>query len=307
MEYLTGDRFSPEFIERRRACLEIFLRHMARHPVLQKSVSLVRFLDTSDMTSHEPIPKNKESQHLMENIGDAILNVFSRVKTKDPKFLEIKEKSKILEDVLIQIEKNHSKIFKAESIMADSYKIMGNGIASLAFMETQMANSLSSFGTRLENYSNYVKSKSLREEMEYVLYLRHYAAYCESLKEVLKARDQRQIDHEELAAWYESYSTERDRTAGGKSVGGIAGFFKDKINDFKGIDPEKARQSRVEKLTAKVNQLENAVETSQKEAEEFSEHVLKEVEIFNALKIQDFFGYLRDLTDIQIDFHQNVF
>ena len=39
VEYLTGDRFSPEFIERRRASLEIFTRHMARHPVLQKSVA----------------------------------------------------------------------------------------------------------------------------------------------------------------------------------------------------------------------------------------------------------------------------
>ena len=45
---------------------------------------------------------------------------------------------------------------------------------------------------------------------------------------------------------------------------------------------------------------------SQKEAEDFSDHVLKEVEIFNALKIQDFFGYFRDLTDIQINFHQKV-
>ena len=85
-----------------------------------------------------------------------------------------------------------------------------------------------------------------------MLYLRHYAAYCESLKEVLKARDQRQIDHEELFSFYENSRNERDRTAGGKSAGGISGFFKDKINDFKGIDPEKARHSRVEKLNAKI-------------------------------------------------------
>lgn len=136
---------------------------MARHPVLQKSVSLKRFLDTSDMSQHEPIPKNKEQSHLMENIGDVIMNAFSRVKNKDPKFLEIREKSKLLEENLIQIEKSHSKIFKAESIISQSSQVMGEGIASLAFMETQMANSLSGFGTRLENFANYVKTKALRE------------------------------------------------------------------------------------------------------------------------------------------------
>ncbi len=44
------------------------------------------------MAHHEIIPKNKEQSHLMENIGDVIMNAFSRVKNKDPKFLEIREK-----------------------------------------------------------------------------------------------------------------------------------------------------------------------------------------------------------------------
>jgi hypothetical protein len=52
--------------------------------------------------------------------------------------------------------------------------------------------------------------------------------------------------------------------------------------------------------------LENAVKVSQKESEDFSDHVLKEIEIFSALKIQDFFGYFRDLADIQIEYHQKV-
>jgi sorting nexin-4 len=58
-----------------------------------------------------------------------------------------------------------------------------------------------------------------------------------------------------LSAWFTSYTTERDRTAGGKAAGGITGFFKDKINDFKGVDPEKARQERVAKLNAKVHEV----------------------------------------------------
>lgn len=130
--------------------------------MLQKSISLKRFLDASDMST-EPIPKNKEQSHLMENIGDVIMNAFSRVKNKDPKFLEIKEKSKLLEENLLQIERNHSKIFKAETNISNSLQSMGEGVASMAFMETQMANSLSGFGNRLENFAGYLKTKALRE------------------------------------------------------------------------------------------------------------------------------------------------
>jgi sorting nexin-4 len=113
--------------------------------------------------SVEAIPRNKEQTHLIENISDVIMNAFSRVKHKDPKFLEIKERSKLLEGNLLQIERNHSKIVKAETNISLSLQSMGEGIASLAFMETQMANSLSGFGSRLENFAGYLKTKALRE------------------------------------------------------------------------------------------------------------------------------------------------
>ena len=93
------------------------------------------------------------------------------------------------------------------------------------------------------------------EDLDYLIFVREYIGYCESVKDLLKARDQKQIDNEELSAWFTSYTTERDRTAGGKAAGGITGFFKDKINDFKGVDPEKARQERVAKLNAKVHEV----------------------------------------------------
>ncbi len=113
--------------------------------------------------SQEPIPRNKEQSALIENLGDVIMNAFSRVKNKDVKFLEIKEKSKLLEENLLQIERNHSKIFKAESTISTSFTSMGQGIASLAFMETQMANSLGGIGSRLENFAGYLKTKASRE------------------------------------------------------------------------------------------------------------------------------------------------
>ena len=61
-----------------------------------------------------------------------------------------------------------------------------------------------------------------------------------------------QIDHEELERMLQTSTADRDKTrATGKSPG-ISGFFKDKMNDFKGVDPEKTRRERIEKLETEI-------------------------------------------------------
>lgn len=69
---------------------------------------------------------------------------------------------------------------------------------------------------------------------------------------MLKLRDQKQIDQEVLEQWLQKCESDRDiATHGGKSSG-IKGFIQDKINDFKGVDPEKTRLERMNKLEAKI-------------------------------------------------------
>ena len=51
--------------------------------------------------------------------------------------------------------------------------------------------------------------------------IRDYVGYCDSAKDCLKLRDQKQVDHEELSNWYATYMNERDRTAGGRATGGM--------------------------------------------------------------------------------------
>ncbi len=56
LEYLTGDRFSNEFIEKRTQELQLFLERICRHPTLQRSQLLRSFLESSewqvDMHAH---------------------------------------------------------------------------------------------------------------------------------------------------------------------------------------------------------------------------------------------------------------
>ena len=57
----------------------------------------------------------KKESHVFENIGDAILNAFTKVKKPDPKYMAIREKNDKFEQNLVNIEKVHSKLLKTQS------------------------------------------------------------------------------------------------------------------------------------------------------------------------------------------------
>ena len=122
-------------------------------------------------------------------------------------------------------------------------------------METQVSDALGSVGSSIPDYAQLIKNKNDVEDQDYISNLREYISYCQAVKDLLKLRDQKQVDHEELTNWLMNHQHDRERTVSTGKSPGIAGFFKDKINDFKGVDPEKARQIRIVKLDAKIEEV----------------------------------------------------
>lgn len=252
-EYITGDRFSPEFIEKRRISLQAYLDRLSRHPQLQHSQIVQRFLEAEQMVGVEG---QRRDSSVFDNITDVLVNAFSKVKRADEKFTEIKESIDKFEHNLFVVEKQHSRLLKSQSDLAVEFADLGGSLVSLALMETQISQQLNGLGSQLPQYSQLIKDKINAEEMNYVVNLREYMAYCHSVKEVLKLRDQKQIDHEELIQWLQGQQSDRDRAMSTGKSPGITGFFKDKLNDFKGVDPEKARQLRMVKLDAKIHEVQ---------------------------------------------------
>lgn len=178
-------------------------------------------------------------------------------------------------------------------------------------METQVTDPLVSLSVHLPKLVQIIKDK-LQFEEDYIASLKDYTSYCASIKDLLKLRDQKQIDHEELCVFLQNCENERMRC--GKGVG-ISGFIQDKINDFKGVDPEKIRNDRLLKLDAKIVeviqptflfQLKAAVLQTEKVSDTFSEEVEAEYKLFDGYKTQDFKEYLKMYVDLQIEFHEKV-
>ncbi|KAJ3056199.1 intercellular trafficking and secretion [Rhizophlyctis rosea] len=279
MEYITGDRFSPDFIEKRRLSLQIYLERVARHPTLQRSATLKKFLEPTDLQHVEPQPKAKEG--VFENISDAFINAFAKVKKQDDRFLEYKENLAKFEENLTAVEKLHTKLLRHETDLEQDLTDFENCMSTLASMETQITGPLNDFAQTIRETGSYLHDK-----------------------EVLKQRDQKQVDYEELSSYLQNHMADRERTMVGTRAGGVASFIKDKYNELRQVDQEKARQAKLERLESKITELNEAVDQSKEVSEAFSNEVAKEIEFFQAVKVADFKTFLRDYADSQLEFHE---
>ncbi|KAJ3213080.1 intercellular trafficking and secretion [Dinochytrium kinnereticum] len=304
MEYLTGDRFSPEFIEKRRVSLQVYLNRLTRHPVVQRSRVLRRFLESSELIP-DTVVKGKES-HVFENLSDALLNAFSKVRKPDERFVEFKEQLQKYEDNLSAVERLQSKMIKiqTEELELDLLEF-GNCFTTLGMMETQITGPLTDFSNIVRNICSVLHDKNYSEDIEYLSSLKEYIGYCQSVKEVLRQRDQKQVDFEELSTYLQNHITERDRTMNPqRGGGGLASFLNNKMQEFKGVDQEKARQQKLIKLASKINELQEAVEVSNEVAIAFSKEVTKEIDFFQTVKLVDWKEYTKEYSETQIAYYQ---
>lgn len=124
MEYLTGDRFSDEFIARRVADLQLFLERICRHPTLQRSQLLRSFLESTEwhveMHMHTSSAAGTSTaagsvsavdegprapQGILDTLSDTFLNAFSKIRKPDQKFEAMKDCLEKLEEGLTGVER----------------------------------------------------------------------------------------------------------------------------------------------------------------------------------------------------------
>jgi sorting nexin-4 len=190
----------------------------------------------------------------LDTLTETILNVFTKIKTPDVKFNDIKEEINQFESNLVRIEKVHLKSLQHGQEMVGVMEKLGGALGSLGHMESQLTPQLDLFSTELKEYSDLVSTKTKKEEQQYVYSLSETIAYCNAARETLGQRDQKQVDYEELQRFLDDVSRERDKISQGRHVG-FSGFLVDKLNDFKGVDPERTRIERVTKLESKMEEV----------------------------------------------------
>lgn len=131
--------------------------------------------------------------------------------------------------------------------------------------------------------------------------------YAHTFRTLLKLRDQKQLDFEELSAYLSTLVTERDRLANGYSGGqGLTSYFKDKVEALRGHDADILRQEKMRKLDKKIEDMQAAVETAHDTSLAFDEEVLREHRVFQATKRAELKELLLSLADGHIAHYERV-
>lgn len=315
MEYVRGDRFGPDFTQRRAHSLHRFLKRLTLHPVLRRATLVTIFLESSEWNAHMRLRPSRvssvseQSTSVFDNFADTFVNAFSKVHKPDKRFIEVREKADKLDEDLGHVEKIVARVARREADLETDYADLSTQFEKLVNLEPGVESPVHAFAASVESTSRGIKDLKDHTDQDYLSSLRDMEAYIVALKSLLKLREQKQLDFEGLTEYRNKAATDRDILAsshGASGLGGPGGFIRSKIEDVRGVDHEQSRRERVRKLELQIERLTREVEEAKKTTEMFDEEVVREVADFERIKAVEFRDTLGGLADAHVRFYAGV-
>ncbi|KAF4124818.1 sorting nexin-4 [Geosmithia morbida] len=340
MEYVRGDRFGSDFTSRRAHSLQRFLTRLSLHPTLRRAPILHSFLESPDWnaTMRSQLARHSNGggdmgvgsggggggggggqgggpSGVFDNFADTFINAFTKVNRPDRRFLDVKDKSDKLDEDLAHIEKVVSRVARRESDLETDMRDLAEQFQRLMALEPGVEPAVRAFAFSVEDAASGLRRLHDVTDQDYLGSLRDMQAYSLSLRQLLKAREQKQLDHEQLSEYLAKSTAERDalqaQHAGhggyaGTGVSGAGGYLRNKFEDVRGVDHEQSRRERARKLELRVDELTAEVERARATSDLFDEEVVHEVDDFERIKRIEFKTQLGGLADAHIGFYGDL-
>ncbi|KAG2237157.1 hypothetical protein INT48_004659 [Thamnidium elegans] len=293
LEYVKGDRFSADFTEKRRISLERFIQRIARHPILGKAEFFIMFLESSEFNDASSRALREGQETMMDTIGDSLLNAFSKIRKPDARFIEMKEHSDLMEQNLDMLQKTLLRTNKRYEDLCKDYQEFTASLSGLSDMEPAFQSFLIPLIAGLNEYTKHMNQLRLEDE-KWQIEIQDYMAYYHTVKDVLKLRDQKQLDFEELSDYLVSIT--EDKIKFGENSG-VASYITDKLNEVRGADADKIKRERLNKMDERVKEIQEAIDQSLHISTGFSDQIRKEDTFFNNNKSTEMYDVLKTYTD----------
>ncbi|KAI9302450.1 hypothetical protein BJ944DRAFT_269917 [Cunninghamella echinulata] len=308
LEYVKGDRFSTDFVEKRRASLERFLQRIERHPILSRSQYFIMFLESPEFNDASARALRDGQDTVIDSIGDSLLNAFAKIKKPDQQFVDMKERVDRLEENFSLLEKTLTRTNKRTEDLSRDYNELATSIKGLGQLETTFQKSLDVFADSTVQYSNNM-NKVASFDADWLSEIHDYMSYHNAMKDVLKLRDQKQLDFEELTDYLQATIREREKIMHPSKIDNgngynLTGYLTDKINEVRGADAEKIRREKILRLDDRIHELQDAIEQTNEVSNAFSDQVKKENEYFVQSNAIEMHKALQVYADAKVDFYQ---
>ncbi|RCI12692.1 hypothetical protein L249_0660 [Ophiocordyceps polyrhachis-furcata BCC 54312] len=329
IEYVRGDRFGADFTARRAHSLQRFLRRLALHPTLRRAPILHAFLESPDWNAtmrSRSARVSINSDHsgsgvgvssgaadgggggVFDNFADTFINAFTKVHKPDRRFIEVKEKSDKLDDDLGHVEKVVARVVRREADLETDLKDLAEQFQKLVALEPAVESAVHAFAASVDDTASQLRRLRDVTDQDYLGSLRDMQAYSLSLRQLLRAREQKQLDFEQLTEYLNKSTSERDglQTGSSSAASTPTAFIRAKIEDVRGVDHEQARRERLRKLELRVEELTSEVERARRTSHLFDDEVVKEVDDFERIKRAEFKAQLGGLADAHVAFYTAV-
>jgi sorting nexin-4 len=244
---------------------------------------------------------------IVDAIAESFVNTFTKVHKPDKRFIEVNERATKLTEDLANVEKVVVRVARRQGDLEQDYSELATQCQKLITLESGVEGPLTSFASSVATTSQGFKVLRDSTDQNYLTSLRDMDAFVGALKTLLRTREAKQLDFEQLTDYLAKSAYDRDSLASQQGAGmGASGFLRSKVEDFRGIDHEQARRQRVRKLEVEIERLTGEVENSKKATEAFDEHTVREVADFEHIKAVEFKDTLGEFADAHIDFFQGT-
>ncbi|KAI5614272.1 sorting nexin-30 [Silurus asotus] len=185
------DRFSEEFVETRRKALDKFLKRVADHPVLSFNEHFSAFLSAKDLNKRQGLA-------LLSKMGESVKYVTGgyKLRARPVDFATMGDYLDMFTQKLGTIDRIAQRIIKEQSEYLVELREYGPLHSSWASFEQELQEPLDGVSGCVANCCSTLEE--LTEDMsdDFLPVLREYVLYVESMKNVLKKRDQVQAEYE---------------------------------------------------------------------------------------------------------------
>ena len=247
-----------------------------------------------------------------DNMADTMLNAFSKVHRPDKRFIEVTERANKLDEDLTHVEKIIARVARREGDLEQDYADLAINMRKLTPLEPVIEAPVQTFASCVEETSRGLKRLKDHTDQNYLGSLRDMEAYILSVKSLLRAREQKQLDFEGLTEYLQKSSAERDHLASSNPYSSQASnlnpatFVRHKLQDMSGVDRETAKQDRKRKLEVKIQELNREVDQAKSTSEMFDDQVIREVADFERIKGLEFRDSLGSLAQKNVEFYRSV-
>lgn len=189
---------------------------------------------------------------------------------------------------------------------------------ALAELEKGMSPFLRQTGSALRDFARLERLDAARSNEQVLGTAQALLSYGQAYKHLLRAREGKQVEFEELTEILSSVVAERERLAslassrgqgkgpgaspghGGVRGAGITGYLRDQMDALRGVDEERTRVERMQRLDARIRELQDTVAGSHGTLHRVSQQVLAEAALFEAAKQREMHALLTHFAQSRV-------